>query len=94
MASKTEWEKATGEGVIGNDLSKNNASGFSGLPEGYRLYDGTFYYLGSSTGWWSSTPDTINAAAISRTLSSDSYLLYPGETYNAVGYSVRCIRDE
>jgi uncharacterized protein (TIGR02145 family) len=32
MAAKTDWNSFVSAGAIGNDLSKNNASGFSALP--------------------------------------------------------------
>lgn len=37
------------------NIGATNASGFSGLPGGYRFSDGTFYSIGSLGNWWSST---------------------------------------
>ena len=34
-----------------------NSSGFTGLPGGFRNYDGTFYFIGFNGYWWSSSED-------------------------------------
>lgn len=55
LAAKTDWWSSTIVGVIGNDLTANNSSGFSALPVGDRDYDGHFFRIGSNAYWWSST---------------------------------------
>jgi uncharacterized protein (TIGR02145 family) len=69
-----------------------NESGFSGLPGGLRLSDGTFYNVGYGGDWWSST-------VLSTSSAWDRYLDY---SYGFVdrsspskqhGFSVRCLRD-
>jgi uncharacterized protein (TIGR02145 family) len=52
MAGMSDWESSANSGAIGNDLTLNNACGFSGLPGGYRDFSGIFYYKGSSGLWW------------------------------------------
>ena len=42
MAAKTDWLPSPYNGTIGCDLSKNNRSGFSALPGGYRDSNGDF----------------------------------------------------
>jgi uncharacterized protein (TIGR02145 family) len=70
----------------------NNSCGFSALPGGIRLYNGTYNSIGEEGSWWSSSEDT-NDAALCRTLnysqgrSSQDY----GNKQN--GFSVRCLRD-
>jgi len=54
MASKTDWSVCDEPGTVGNDLGKNNSSGFSGLPGGNRTT--TFGELPSRGSWWSSSP--------------------------------------
>ena len=69
-----------------------NSSGFSGLPGGGRDYTGTFYDVGKTGGWWSSTENNTSSAWT-------RYLNYPnGNVYRNVnsktyGFSVRCLRD-
>ncbi|MGC3978546.1 MAG: fibrobacter succinogenes major paralogous domain-containing protein [Paludibacteraceae bacterium] len=52
--STTGWSTSTEAGAIGNDLNKNNRSGFSALPGGSR-YDDGFDGAGKGGYWWSST---------------------------------------
>jgi uncharacterized protein (TIGR02145 family) len=69
-----------------------NESGFTGLPGGYRLANGTYNSIGNYGGWWSSTE-------------YDSYIAWNRELYynfsyvgrydysKRYGFSVRCVRD-
>ena len=73
-----------------DDGNGTNSSGFSGLPGGYRGFNGQFNYAGSDGGWWSSSPDGSNAWF---------RYLYDYENvsryyYNPrFGFSVRCVRE-
>lgn len=69
-----------------------NESGFSGLPGGYRLNDGTYYGIGFSGLWWSSTED-VTYSAWSRSLHYSNGVYYRGSSNKASGHSVRCLRD-
>jgi len=92
MATTTDWSSYYSNGTIGNDLIKNNTSGFSALPGGYRYYNGTFYYIGSYGRWWSSTEDgTTNAWY--RYLIYSNYFLGRSYFTKSYGFSVRCVRD-
>ena len=51
LAATTDWISDTWQGAIGNDLTKNNSTGFSALPGGNRYFDGTFYSMGSNGHW-------------------------------------------
>ena len=69
-----------------------NESGFSGLPGGYRSFNGTFGTIGYFGYWWSSTAYDTNSAW--------SYLLDYGNGgvdganhLKENGFSVRCLRD-
>jgi uncharacterized protein (TIGR02145 family) len=55
LAAKADWGPYQIPGNIGCDLIKNNGTGFSGLPGGYRLFDGTFDLFGTQGYWWTST---------------------------------------
>ena len=55
LAAKTDWLTVKKRGAIGNDLNKNNKSGFSALGGGYCHSDGEFHYLDKIGYWWSTT---------------------------------------
>lgn len=90
LAATTNWAASTNVGAIGNDLSKNNSSGFSALPGGYRI--GTFVVLGSDGSWWSSTEgDTFGGWCLDMANSLSGAGLVPYDKTD--GHSVRCIKD-
>lgn len=91
LAAETEWTVFSDEGSVGKDLTKNNSSGFTALPGGYRL-NGKFNKIGDYSGWWSSTESTENNAWI-RVLffSYDNLATIYHDKAN--GFSVRCIQD-
>jgi uncharacterized protein (TIGR02145 family) len=69
----------------------NNESGFTGLPGGYRVENGTFLNLGSIGTWWSSTESKTSTAI-------DHYLGLSGSVGRSItpkqrGESVRCLRN-
>lgn len=70
----------------------SNESGFTALPSGFRSYDGTFYLIGSSSKWWSTTE-----VSETRALCRFVYYLYSDVGINSKnkknGFSVRCIKD-
>jgi len=92
LAATINWTTTTSVVAIGNDLSKNNSSGFSALPGGCRGYDGTFYNIGEFGNWWSSTEYGTTNAWYWILHYRDHGL---GESVNAKSYglSVRCVRD-
>ncbi|MGB1076272.1 MAG: FISUMP domain-containing protein [Flavobacteriales bacterium] len=70
----------------GTDLS-----GFSGLPGGYRYWDGTFDNAGGYGSWWSSTP-AGSSAWFRYVLGWSSEIMGPAWD-KRYGYSVRCIKN-
>ncbi len=94
MAAKTDWQSISddGDGAVGNDLTKNNGSGFSALPGGCRDLDNGFNGQVSSGFWWSSTSGGA-CASWSYHLSFDFEDLIESISYNCGGFSLRLIRD-
>jgi len=98
LAAKTDWVSSSYEGVIGNDLLKNNASGFTALPGGVRTNDfaktnSSFIFVGENGYWWSST-EYQSYWAWDRFLynfSKDIDSYFYNDKIN--GQSVRCIKD-
>ena len=92
LAAKTDWGLSDKAYRIGNNLTKNNYSGFSALPVGDRYTDGTFGDLGEAGYWWSSTEDDADDAYY-RSLYYYSGKLGSYYDYKEYGFSVRCIKD-
>jgi len=57
LAAQADWNSNTYEGTPGYNFTKNNSSGFSALPGGWRdnLGGSKFYDLGDHGYWWSAT---------------------------------------
>jgi uncharacterized protein (TIGR02145 family) len=86
IASSTDWAEFNREGTIGNDLSKNNYTGFNALPGGWRMKKG-FEKLNIFGTWWTST------SVYSICLISESQCFYSIPWSKPYGYSIRCIKD-
>lgn len=69
-----------------------NSSGFTGLPGGYRNYNGTFGYIGNTGFWWSSNEEGTSIAWF-RAMSHTNAALTRNPNYMNYGLSVRCLRD-
>jgi len=91
LAATTLWNTYTTVGAIGNDLTKNNTSGFAGLPGGYRVGDGSFGYVGGLGSWWSSTQNYTSIGWF-RNLYYDDSNVSRGYDGGQCGFSVRCVR--
>jgi uncharacterized protein (TIGR02145 family) len=70
----------------------SNSSRFSGLPGGYRGYNGAFRTIGSFGEMWSSTGGDAYVA-LYRNLNCNIDFLYRGYNDKDYGLSVRCLRD-
>jgi len=92
VAATTNWNTSTFTCTIGNNLAVNNATGFTGLPGGYRDTDGLLIFVGDYGFFGSSTQG-------STTLAWTLYLhyyntdVYHGYDIKDYGFSVRCVRD-
>ena len=92
-----EGSKLAGRADLWNDGALENdpefdTSGFSLLPGGYRLNNGTFSSMSSSGYFWSSTVYG-SSHAWDRILSYNSTTVLRNHNYKLYGWSVRCVRD-
>lgn len=87
-AEGRELKAATG---WGNGGEGSNASGFSGIPTGYRGYTGALIEEGKAAYYWTAT--SRNSSAWYRRLSGDRTSLGRSFTTPGFGYAVRCIQD-
>lgn len=93
LAAKTGWQTFTDYiGAVSVDLTKNNTSGFTGLPVGCRNYDGSFSGNGIAAGWWSTTVYNPDVAWF-RILSTNNSNLVRLKGNKGFGFSVRCVMD-
>jgi uncharacterized protein (TIGR02145 family) len=67
-------------------------SGFSGLPVGQRLADGSFSGSGTFAGFW--TVSTSFQNAISYSLTNDTQVITSNNSNGKSGQSVRCVQDD
>jgi uncharacterized protein (TIGR02145 family) len=93
VAAKNNWPEDSTTGVIGNNVSANNRSGFSALPGGYRENHGYFSDVGKEGYWWSATENSSPMKANFRNLSYDYYYLNEYYTDENSGCSVRLVKD-
>lgn len=70
----------------------DNSSGFTALPGGYRNNDATFWYIGLSALWWSSTMKDATLS-YARYINYNSSLVSRFDRNNKFGISVRCLKD-
>ncbi|MGQ8336302.1 FISUMP domain-containing protein [Sunxiuqinia sp. A32] len=96
LASESDWTNSTIIGSIGNNQSENNRSGFSGLPGGWRLSDGSYQVDSGTYGcWWSK--GEYDGYTFLNALRYDNEQLYRHISNlsgaKVVGYNVRCVKD-
>ncbi|MCK5136167.1 MAG: fibrobacter succinogenes major paralogous domain-containing protein [Bacteroidales bacterium] len=75
------------------NIGATNTSGFTALPGGNRYDYGTFFNVGSSALFWT-TSEYSGSAAWARSLSYNIAEVYRGNYTKSNGFSVRCVRDD
>jgi uncharacterized protein (TIGR02145 family) len=110
VPTEAEWITLTdylgGEAVAGgkmtttgtqywpNTQDPTNESGFSGLPGGFRLFNGIFFQVGVETGqWWSSSVDVDNYPRYRYLQYGYGNAIFTGSNVKPIGMSVRCLSD-
>lgn len=74
------------------NIGATNSSGFTGLPGGYRLYDGSYSSMHTYGYWWTSTSYDSSYAWF-RSLINTYESLNPSNLSKISGMSVRCVKD-
>jgi uncharacterized protein (TIGR02145 family) len=84
-------EIGTTHWVIPN-AGATNSSGFTGLPGGYRYYNGAYNVVGNFGDWWSATQFSATDAYFRNLYYFNSDV---GRYFNLKtnGFSVRCVKD-
>jgi uncharacterized protein (TIGR02145 family) len=82
MKSKQGWAE---------DGNGTNSSGFSGLPGGYRGFNGVFY--NTSFGYWWTSTERSSYNAFTRSLLHNRGSIHSYDALKESGLSVRCLRN-
>ncbi len=90
LAATTLWNTYNADCVVGNNLSSNNATGFSAVPAGSFL--GTYSGFGTSTYFWSAT-ESNNSSVMGRHISHQNVNVGVSAINKTLGQSVRCIHN-
>ncbi len=93
LSSTTNWNSSSVACAVGNDLSANNATGFSAMPAGDCHNNWGYENFGSSAFFWTSTENSSNGNAWRRRLSHNSADVNRDNTSKGNSLSVRCLRD-
>ena len=91
LADTTEWSNNSNPCAVGNDISLNNASGFSAMPVGVRWFDG--FYWDYLTYFCSSTESSDSEIYVKIIRVSNGNVLQ-SVWEKRYGYPVRCLRNE
>jgi len=107
LPSDAEWTQLTdylgGANVAGGKLKATafwdspntdatNETGFTALPGGIRYTNGSFYYIGVTGRWWSSTEDDTDFPLM-LFIDYNGGGAISGDYNKAMGISVRCVKD-
>jgi uncharacterized protein (TIGR02145 family) len=95
LSAMTDWPMSTHKncyGEINCDVAKNNKSGFSAVPAGYRDIFGYFQVIGYYGSWWTSTKGDTTYQWIRYLNYSKEDLLSTLDVRSA-SFSVRLVRD-
>ncbi len=91
LASTRYWHSSSNTCAIGNNLSSNNATGFSAVPAG--SYDGYYYNLGTNGRFWISTEKDDDLALYRNLNRSYANVTNNDDYHKRTGHSVRCLKD-
>jgi uncharacterized protein (TIGR02145 family) len=92
LASTEVWDSSPVEGAPGNDLTKNNSSGFTAFPSGFRDQDGLFRLIYKYCCFWSYNHEGIDRASYWYIRFNNGDFVNDTQNKN-VGFSVRCVKD-
>lgn len=91
LCAQTDWNYGVDKGDVGNDLSTNNATGFSVLPAGHASFD-FGYQIGSIAYFWTSSYG-INKMVYIRQFHCENDDVDETTWPIDAGLSVRCVKD-
>ena len=93
LADTARWTFCGNNCAIGSDLSSNNATGFSVIPVGNRVYSSGFQNFGAYGFFWTCTEIYESTTSFFYQFSFCDPRVDNGSLSRDVGYSVRCVKD-
>lgn len=96
LAAKTDWSSSIEINAVGNDLTKNNSSGFTALPGGIRGLNGpsgTFGWLNTDSWFWSSSVIDASFGSARGMKNTTKSSIEIGMFFKTDGLAVRCIKN-
>jgi len=94
IASETDWAADIKSKSIGNDLLKNNTSGFSGFPGGCCISGGKFSEMDTAGYWWTTDPFNEMMAVYRRLAYYDDNIWnWAFPTTKNLGLSIRLVKE-
>jgi len=75
------------------NFEATNETGFTALPGGYRLGDGTFHDVGYRGYWWSATEYDYSSIPVLWSMNYNNRNVYRNPGGKEVGFSIRCVRN-
>lgn len=91
LSATKAWAECTVPCAVGNDLSRNNATGFNAFPAG-GFYGESYGYFGKGTFFWSST-ESPDGKAYKRYIDYDKDRMVRDQYFQYGAGAVRCIHD-
>jgi len=93
LAAKTDWVSCPTPGAVGDDLTKNNSSGFSALPGGFRSNGGFSKDSSACCYWWNSTEIYGSSLYYSGLFSKFDFFIFHAFIPKTSGCLVRLIKN-
>jgi len=92
LASTSGWNTYPLNCAVGDNQASNNASGFTGMPGGILVINGTYIERANRGFWWTSSEYTSSKAHYIYLSTMNAYVTWGFENQE-YGFSVRCIKD-
>lgn len=91
LAARSGWNTSTNTNAVGNNQSANNKTLFGAKPTGTFSHEGSIGNFGSSTIFWTTTPDSSQAKG--KYIGTMNTTVVSGSFNKGSGFAVRCVCD-
>lgn len=91
LAARSGWNTSTNTNAVGNNPSQNNKTLFGAKATGTFNYEGSIGNFGSSTIFWTTTPDSSQAKG--KYIGTMNPTVISGSFNKESGFAIRCVCD-